>query len=669
MADPARRRSRARLRTALGWLLTLTIVLYSIVDWGDADDDRIAAAAGDGDGDDKLRIRTISDAEVSPGDAVVVRFDNADDELPIGARVAGAAAEILDRRAHSLVVRIPDDVAPGRAPLRLVQGARKSKSWDLLVRPPRHGKLVAKVIGGLALFFYGFGVLAAGFRGLAGRRLRQQLGRLTEAPTRAVGVGVAVGAATQLTTTATAVTVGLIEARLLALGPALALLVGAQLGASLVGALLPLGFARESLEIVAIGVAWTAVANTRRTRAIGQAILGVGLVLYGLRLLQSGIDPLLADPKLLAYVGYLRDDGVAPMLLAAAVGVLGGLVLQGPGPVYGLGLGLAQVSGALSLTNLLAILAGTNLGAAIGMAIVAGASARNRPLVRPQLAFGLVATAVTLAMVPAVAALADALVPGDPARLDYRHAVMMPNLSAHLAVGFTLSQLAITLTWTALAVPRLARTVAQQKPRAPSVASAATAQPELATAFERHRGALDACLAAATSGERVGAELEVALAETRATVEEHFAALAADEATPTVERLRRAVLGTLQLQRAIEQLVHVTELGVERGLALTPEEQARMAALHRLAATSLSALAAAADGQPLDIEAARGREIEMNLLEAASRVTPAAPPGRRRNDSTSVRLGLAELIDAYEHVGNHLFRVAKALAEEDDDDD
>ena len=77
---------------------------------------------------------------------------------------------------------------------------------------------------------------------------------------------------------------------------------------------------------------------------------------------------------------------------------------------------------------------------------------------------------------------------------------------------------------------------------------------------------------------------------------------------------------------------------------------------------------AAAEGQPLDIEAARGREIEMNLLEAESRTTPTAP-APRRGESTSVRLGLAELIDSYEHVGNHLFRVAKALAEEDDDDD
>ena len=113
MAD---RRRRARLRTALGWALTLAIVAYSITDWGDGDDDRIAATAGDGDGDAELRIRMISDAEVSPGDAVVVRFDNADDDLAIGARISGEAATILDRRAHSLVVRVPDATPTGARP-------------------------------------------------------------------------------------------------------------------------------------------------------------------------------------------------------------------------------------------------------------------------------------------------------------------------------------------------------------------------------------------------------------------------------------------------------------------------------------------------------------------------------------------------------------------------
>jgi hypothetical protein len=285
MAD---RGGRRRLRLAAAWLLTAAIAVFALVDWGGDDDARIAATAGDGDGDPELRIRMLSDAEVSPGDAIVVRFDNADPALPLAARIGGETADILDRRPRSAVVRVPLDAPTGRAPLRLTQGSRKSKAWDLLVRPPRHRKLWPRIVGGLALFLYGFGVLASGLRGLAGRRLRAQLGRLTEAPLRATGLGVAIGAATQLTTTATAVTVGLIEARLLALAPALAIAVGALLGASLIGALLPLGFAKVSLEIIAVGVVWTTLADRRHARAVGHAVLGAGLVLYGLRLLQTG---------------------------------------------------------------------------------------------------------------------------------------------------------------------------------------------------------------------------------------------------------------------------------------------------------------------------------------------------------------------------------------------
>lgn len=662
------RRRAARARTVLGWVFTLAIAAYWVADWDD-DDDRIAATSDETDGKDDLVIRMISDAEVSPGDAVVVRFDNADDDLAIAARVAGENAQILDRRAHSVVVLVPPETPTGRAALRLVQGHRKSKAWDLLVRPPHHAKLLAKIIGGLALFFYGFGVLAAGFRGLAGRRLRHQLGRLTGAPLRAVGAGGLLGAASQLTTTASAVTVGLIEARLLAIGPAVGLLVGAQLGAALIGALLPLGVARESIEVIAIGVVWARLGYGRRARAIGQALLGAGLVLYGLHLLQTGIDPLLADPKLLPYIGYLDADGVGPVLLAAAVGAAGALLLQGPGPVYGLALGLAQVSGALSLTNLLAMLAGTNLGAAIGVALIASSStSASRALARPHLAFGAALTVIGLATVPLWRALAGAIVPGDPAAVDYRHSVMLPNLSAHVGVAFAASQLALTALWTAVAVPRLSRW-ASLRPSAARTASPTTAAPELRTAFQHHQAALDACLQVSTTGERGRGDVEVGLAEVRLAVQDQFAALAGAEPSPAVDRLRRAVLGTLQLQRSLEHLVQVTELGVERGLHLSPDEQQRLSALHRLASESLAALIEAVDGgRAIDLEGARRREIEMNVLEAESRVAPAAPSGRRRNVSTSVRLGLAELIDAYEHVGNHLFRVAMALGDDGDDD-
>ena len=666
MAD---RGGRRRLRLAAAWLLTAVIAVFALVDWGGDDDARIAATAGDGDGDPELRIRMLSDAEVSPGDAIVVRFDNADPALPLAARIGGETADILDRRPRSAVVRVPLDAPTGRAPLRLTQGSRKSKAWDLLVRPPRHRKLWPRIIGGLALFLYGFGVLASGLRGLAGRRLRAQLGRLTEAPLRATGLGVAIGAATQLTTTATAVTVGLIEARLLALAPALAIAVGALLGASLIGALLPLGFAKVSLEIIAVGVVWTTLADRRHARAVGHAVLGAGLVLYGLRLLQTGVEPLLADPKLLPYVGYLQAGGLGPLALAFLVGVIGGLILQGPGPVYGLGLGLAQVSGALSLSNLLAILAGANLGAAIGAALILGSSARARPLARWQLGFGIAAALVGLALVPAVVALADALVPGAPDAIDYRKSVMVPHLSGHLALGFAASQLAIAAGLAALVAGPLARRL-RARPSDPgrATATAELALPELAAGLRKHRAALDAIVATVATGERNRGELEATLAEARAGAEELFASLADAPSSPDLDRARRATLGTLQLQRAVEHLVHVAELGVERGLALSPAEHELVGRLHRLADASLAALIEATDGgRAIDLEAARGREIEMNLVEAAARTagTSVAP---RHNQSTSVRLGLAELIDGFEHLGNHLFRVAKALTEDDDDD-
>lgn len=662
------RRHRARL--ALAWLLTAVIATLAFYDWRDDDDPRFVATAGEGDGDPELRIRMLSDAEVSPGDAVVVRFDNADPELALAARIGGESAEIVDRRARSAVVRVPLDTPTGRAPLRLIQGSRKSKAWDLLVRPPRHGKALPRILGGLALFLYGFGVLASGLRGLAGRRLRDQLGRLTEAPVRSATLGVAIGAVSQLTTTATAVTVGLVEARLLALAPALAITVGAQLGAALIGALVPLGFAKLSLEVIAIGVVWTTVADRRHARAVGLVILGIGLVVYGLRLLQTGIEPLLADPVLLPYVGYLRSGGAGPMAAAVAVGILGGLVLQGPAPVYGLGLGLAQVSGALSLTHLLAILAGANLGASIGAALILGSSARTRPLVRAQLGLGLAAAALGLALVPAAVALADAVLPGTPSTIDYRKSIMVPHLASHLAVAFTVSQLAIAAVLTAVVAGPLGRRLRARPSDAGRAVrtSAELALPELAATLRRHRTALDTIVAMIGAGERNRGELELSLAEARRAGEELFASLADAPSGPAIDRARRAVLGALQLQRAIEHLVHAAELGVERGLALTEVEHELLTRLHRLADASLVALIDAADGgRPVDLEAARGREIEMNLAEASARNAGAAGTGRR-NDSTSVRLGLAELIDAFEHIGNHLFRIATALTEDDDDD-
>jgi phosphate:Na+ symporter len=669
MAEP-----RKRWRTGLGWILTVAILAYAISDWGGAGETTPADVA-EGASASELRITAISDGDVNPGDAVVVHYAGVDPALPpVEATLARKPAEILVREGDSVVVRISADVQLGKIGLRVTQGTKRSKAWDLHVRATNHRKLVARLLGGLALFVFGLGVLALGSRGLAGHRLRALLGRLTESPRRAVGIGTLVGAVTQLTSSSAAFVMSLVQARLLAVAPTIAILVGAQLGASITGALLPVQLARESLIVIAIGVLWTRLAVSRRGGAIANLVLGAGLMLYGLHLLQTSVEPLVSDPKMLPYVGYLRASGITAVLTCAATGAVLALVLQGPGPVYVLVVGLAQTSGALPLDNALAILVGTNLGAALGMAVIAWQSgAATAPVARAHLVFGAAATVIGLATIPAWTALATAIMPAGDA-LDYGHAVLRGTIAGQLAVAFVCAQLATVGLWLAVLPALVARAargrqVADSAGPAPE-AVALLALRELGEVFDDQRAALAAALETSCSGERAhSAAHEQSLGDARRRLEERYRALGTTAADgPQVDRVAQTLVATLQLQRAIEQAVHVAELGVERGVRLGDDAQARLRAIYALAREAFDALTTAiARGSAPDLEDAGAREIRMNALEAEGRAASAAGRGRDRHTTASLRLGLTELIDSYETVGNHLFRVARTLGDDADE--
>ena len=133
-----------------------------------------------------------------------------------------------------------------------------------------------------------------------------------------------------------------------------------------------------------------------------------------------------------------------------------------------------------------------------------------------------------------------------------------------------------------------------------------------------------------------------------------------ERSTAELERTTQTVVATLQLQRQVEQLVSVAELGIERGLRLTPDEQDRLRKMHALASESFAAaIATLQRGAAVDLEAVGSREIQLNLAEAEAR---RAPRAHRHSESASYGLALADLIDTYEHVGNHLYRVCKTMS-------
>ena len=118
----------------------------------------------------------------------------------------------------------------------------------------------------------------------------------------------------------------------------------------------------------------------------------------------------------------------------------------------------------------------------------------------------------------------------------------------------------------------------------------------------------------------------------------------------------QTALATLQLQRALEDLHRVADGGVSLG----PDDLGRLRAMHELCSEGLGALTdAVRRGQPPSAVAARTREIKLNALEADGRRRLDVPAS---DDSMQLRaLGAIELLDAYEGVGNRIFRVGETL--------
>lgn len=647
-------------RRVATWLLTLGLVAFAFVDLGGGSTTP-THPTGDEHRDDaeRLWIRDISAAEVSPGEAIVVDVNGVDGDAPLEAVVSRRPAEVLSRRGSRIVVRVPQDTPAGKAALRVEQGGRRSKARDLLVRPPDTGHLIRNLVGGLALLLLGVRQLSAGLRTLAGRRLRHMLAGWTRGRPRAIGAGVVLGGLTQMTTSAATIVVGLVVSRLVGLATAVALLAGAQLGAALAGALLPFALTREALVVVAIGMVWVLFAADRRQGGIGHAVLGAGLVLFGMHLLQTGFAPFASSPQLLGYVGVFERHDTIGWVACAAIGALLAAVLQGPGPVFWLVVGLVETTGALSPGSAMIVLGGTGLGAAIGgLPITLSAGSRGRRLALAHLGVGAISTLVLLATAALWLRITDLALPGPADTLAYGEDVLLPHARVHLGIAYAAAQLGATILATLL-LPSLVRRLEPRRALTPLPQTTDDERTWLNGIFERQARALDATFDLCSGGERVvAATAERTLREARRMLEDQPPPVQ-NEALIDAGSPWQAALATLQLQRALENLLHVAEVAIERDVALGPDELARLRAMHGLCAEGLTALIAAVHRRESpDRDDVRAREIRLNAFEIEARRRIEAP---RIGDSMALRLGAIEIFDALEGVGNHIFRVSETL--------
>jgi hypothetical protein len=679
MAHDGQRPSRRGWRLALAWLCTALVVgvYFSLPDGEDNADPRAPQRVSEAAPPPaRIEVTAVTPADATPGSAVTVEHSGAHDAARVRAFIGKAELEVVARLEDSLVVRLPLALSPGHVKLRVVDGDDRSKPYDVRVKADNWRKPFRSLLGGLALLVFGIGMLGRGAREAVGLRSTHLLARWARRGPAALGLGVGLGALAQSTTAAASVLSGLVSGSLLALGPAAAAFLGAELGAASAPLISGLFDPREGLLVVALGVMWLAFARSRRASALARVTLGIGLISFGLQTLRPGFEPFVQEPRLLSLVGQLH---ATEPLGALACGLLGALlvaVFQGPAPVCVLVLVLAQTTAQWDLDTALAVLSGSGLGAALGSTVTLTASKSSRKLALLNLLLGAASTLLALATLGLFAGLADRLVPGVPHELRWGKRVLLPNLGLHLGVAFALSQLACALALLPAVFP-LARLVERLLPGdatgpVPRVGDAArVTRTRLLSAAETQLSALPPLRELALSGDReAGPRVELLLAEAQSQLDELLAgpAMALGE-DPAGRALQGATLTSVQLQRSLEALARQAERFVDARVALSDDGHPRDLAetdlalldeMHETLSAGGAALLAVLRGdEAVDLEATRAREIGLNALEARlRRATLDGDRGQVRRHLSALKLA-----DAYESAGNQLYRLSEALAE------
>ncbi len=239
-------------------------------------------------------------------------------------------------------------------------------------------QLLINLLGAVALLLWGMRMVRTGIERAFGSGLRQAIGRSVANRFRAMAVGIGATGILQ-SSTATAFMVASFAGRgLIATAPALAVMLGADIGTTLVAQVLSFDISLLSPVLILGGMVTHSTTKRTLTRQLGRAAIGLGIMLLALKLIVVSSAPLRDSVVLREIFTALADETMIAVLIAALLTWLAHSSLA----VVLLIMSLAS-SQVASLPLAFALVIGANLGGTLPPIIATwaeGAVARRVPL-------------------------------------------------------------------------------------------------------------------------------------------------------------------------------------------------------------------------------------------------------------------------------------------------
>ncbi len=213
------------------------------------------------------------------------------------------------------------------------------------------------LFGGMLLLLYGIKLLNDGLQNAVGSRIRSLLRSLTSNRLAAVGGGAFITGLIQSSSATSVMLVGFVSAGLMSFRQTLAVILGADIGATLTVQLIAFHVYDYAVLLVGIGLSFTLFAKRMLFRNFGQGVLGFGFVFLSIKILIEAMTPLQGNELFRQVFIALTDTPVIGIVLSAGVTAL----IHSSAATMGVALVLAA-SGLIPLPAAIYIVLGANIG-------------------------------------------------------------------------------------------------------------------------------------------------------------------------------------------------------------------------------------------------------------------------------------------------------------------
>ena len=301
-------------------------------------------------------------------------------------------------------------------------------------------KVLLTTFGGLGMFILGMKMMTEGLQMTAGKRIKAILSAVSS--NRVIGclTGTAVTAMVQSASATTVMLIGFVTAGLMTLQQAVGMILGANVGTTVTAQLIAFKLTSLALPAIALGVVLKYFTQQKKTRYIGEVILGFGMLFYGMTVMKHGLAPIKSDPVFLDFFTKFDPSSVGGLLLCVVVGAALTIMVQSSSATIGLTMTLAG-QGLLTFPGAMALVLGENIGTTITaeLATIGSNNISAHRAARAHTMFNVLGVTLMLCIFPFFVKLVEAVTLGMGAGpVDQVVGDDVVNIARYIANGHTL---------------------------------------------------------------------------------------------------------------------------------------------------------------------------------------------------------------------------------------